>query len=292
LEHYLAQASDGCFNRGIKIVRETSTGKLGVLKMLQPDIVCPGHGIREICILKNLERQRDGGHANIVRLLDSDDGCQHPHDIPWMVTDLCDRDTLAQLIDSYAKQCMHLPEAFLWHVFESLAAAVEFCHTWGVVHQDVSLHNVFLQSNTEGHTYPAIQLGDFGCAVEQHNFIQSTFENPLPGNPNFMPPEGYLGQESCDIYQVGLVVLCLCMCESDTTESLPDFFNGMNTCARKISPELYRLIVWCLSKEMEQRPSATMLAESIRNIVSAKPINREPLAVESLVILQKETGSI
>jgi serine/threonine protein kinase len=285
-----AEASDGYSNRGIKIVQETSTGKLGVLKMLQPDITCPGHAIREICLLKNLTRQSDRGHANIVHLLDSDDGCQHPHDIPWIVTDLCDTGTLAQLVDNYAKQNMHLPEAFLWHIFESLAAAVLFCHTWGVVHQDISLHNVFLQSNTEVYTYPDTQLGDFGCAVDQHNFVQSTFENPFPGNPKFMPPEGYQGQKPCDIYQVGLVVLCLCMCESDTTESLPDFLNEMNACGREISPELKRLIVWCLSEEMEQRPSATMLAESIRNTVSARPINREPLVYESLATVEKQPG--
>ncbi|KAK7187160.1 kinase-like protein [Paraphaeosphaeria sporulosa] len=276
-------ASDSCTNRGIKLVQENSTGKWCILKMLPPDILRPGNAMREICVLQNLNRQGKTGHTNIVRLLDFADGCQHPHDIPWMVTELCDRGTLAQLVENYASQGVHLPEAFLWYAFERLAAAVQFCHNSGVVHRDITPTNIFLHSNTDMHTYPNLQLGDFGCAADEHYLLESTVEILSPGNPDFMPPEGYLVQASCDIYQVGLVVLCLCMRETDPTESLADFFNEMNTCGRQISTDLKRLIIWCLSREAAQRPSAEVLVASIDRIVSERQSNRKTFAFESLI---------
>lgn len=283
-------AADGCSNRGIKFVQEISTGKWCVLKMLPPDILCPGHAMREICVLENLDRQNDKEHADVIRLLDFDDGCRHPHDIPWMVTELCDRGTLAQLVDSYASQGMHLPEAFLWHVFERLTAVVQFCHNLRVVHRDITPTNVFLHSNTDMYTYPNVRLGDFGCAVNEHGLTPWTRDTLSPGNPDFMPPEGCLPQASSDIYQIGLVVLCLCMRESDPTESLADFFSGVNTCGREISPELKRLILWCLCRQEGQRPSAEMLAASIQRIVSERRISEEPIKFETLVEMPKDVG--
>ncbi|KAF2443721.1 kinase-like protein [Karstenula rhodostoma CBS 690.94] len=289
LSDYDIHTSDGCSNRGIKLVQEISTGKWCVLKMLPPDMSCPGHAMREICVLHNLNRPNNSD-ADIVRLLDFDDGCKHPHDIPWIVTELCDRGTLAQLVDSHASQSRHLPEAFVWHVFERLAAAVQFCHDLGVVHRDITPANVFLHSNTKMQTYPDVRLGDFGCAVDERDFSRLTLETLSPGNPDFMPPEGCMVQASSDVYQVGLVVLCLCMCETDLTECLADFYGGMDTCGRRISPELKRLIVWCLSREAGQRPSAEMLVASIQRVVSERRINKETVAFERLLEVRKGMG--
>lgn len=261
----VSRISDGSSNRRVKLVQDISTGKWGILKMLTPDIVYPDHAMREICVLQNLTRLAEEGQTDIVRLLDFDDGSQHPHDIPWMLMELCDRGTLAQLVKDYSNKGMHLPEAFLWHVLEQLATSVQFCHSTGVLHRDITPANVFLQTNPEAHTYPHVRLGDFGCAFNEHDWTQMTLATLSPGNPSFMPPEGYTVEASCDIYQVGLVILCLCMGEVDPTESLADFY----TDGRKISPELNHLLAWCLAAEATQRPSAEMLIASIQRIIAA-----------------------
>ncbi|KAJ4289649.1 hypothetical protein N0V90_010978 [Kalmusia sp. IMI 367209] len=288
LSHCGSQTSDGCFNRGIKLIQENSTGRLCVLKMLPPDICSPGHAAHEIRILRDLKRYNGcGGHANVLRLLDADDGSKHPHDIPWTVTELCDRGTLAQLVKLYGDERLHLPEAFLWHVFEGLSEAVRFCHGQGVVHRDITLTNVFLQSSGRRHAYPRIQLGDFGCAVTRTDLAQFPFGSFFPGNPRFMPPEGCEAEPACDIYQIGLVLLCLYMCDLNPTECLADFLNGQDARGGKGSRELEILVKWCLASKGEERPSADVLVKKIRKL---KVERQGGSLFEELMEMQKEVG--
>ncbi|KAF1979273.1 kinase-like protein [Bimuria novae-zelandiae CBS 107.79] len=264
LVHGGGQVSDGCFNRGIKLVQDVSSGQLAVLKMLSPDILCPGHAAREIRILKDLFGHGDVAHENAVRLLDSNEGVKHPHDIPWAVTDLCDAGTLAQLIKMYGDGRLFLPEEFIWHVFDGLAKAVRFCHAQGVIHRDITLTNVLLGSPSQNDTYPTVQLGDFGCAVTQKDMVQSSLANLLPGNPRFLPPEGCEAHKASDIYQTGLVVLCLYMRDNDPTESLADFAAEADTHGQICSPELKSLIEWCMAAKSTERPSAEILVRKIQ----------------------------
>ena len=273
LTHRGSQVSDGCFNRGIKLVEDVSSGNLCVLKMLPPDILCPDHAAREIHLLRSLSQHGGEIQTNLVRFMDSYNGAEHPHDIPWVVTAFCNSGTLAQLVKRYQDEGIRLPEAFLWHVFEGLAKALRFCHSQGVMHRDITLSNVFLHSKNLDDTYPVIQLGDFGCAVRQEGSAPPSVEHLFPGNPGFLPPEGCEAHAASDVYQLGLVVLCLYMANLDPIESLADFIAEGNTHERLYSQKLTELIQWCMVTEMSKRPNAeTCWIRTKRQISGGPPL--------------------
>lgn len=86
---------------------------------------------------------------------------------------------LSSLVDRYRAFHRYLPEKFLWHVFNSLAHAVDAMHRTRDnrvgVNKDIKLLNIFLgyedvraDANGGGlrqdSPYPCIKLGDFGLA--------------------------------------------------------------------------------------------------------------------------------
>lgn len=265
LTHRGSQVSDGCYNRGIKLVEEISTGQLCVLKMLPPDIICPGHATREIRILRDIVQSGGKRHANIVQFQGSDEGSEHPHDIPWLVTDFCNSGTLAQLVQTYEDEDRSLPEAFLWHTFEGLAQALRFCHERGIVHRDITLSNIFLHSDNLDDAYPLVRLADFGCATWSEDTDGISLGDPSPGNPRFSPPEGFLARTACDVYQLGLAIFCLYMANVEPIKNLADLLHEEDQHEQIYTQELRDLMYWCMATEGSKRPSAAMVVRKVQD---------------------------
>lgn len=131
---------------------------------------------------------------------------------------------LAKLKGLYKVHYRYLPEAFLWHVFHSLAVAARAMgpgddlttslktigpaeldmHAGCILHMDLKPGNILLgypepheQSNRHGGlqtldrvgeipVYPMIKLSDFGCS---HWVEEDVYFNRHLGTPGYKPPE-------------------------------------------------------------------------------------------------------
>lgn len=265
--------SNGFFNRGINLVQDLEENRMCVQKLLPPEPYHSGYVEREIRILKGIE------HPNILKLYGADLG-QHKHDIPWTCTEFCEGGTLMQAMKLYISMDEHFPEAFLWHLFESLAEAVRYCHngsrkgeegyieSWDpVIHRDIILTNIFLHHSGETNTYAIVKLGDFGCAVTLGEVrAKKLMKQDLPAqDPLYVPPEGPGAAQCCDIFQIGLVMMCFYtrVEKPDKRASVfehDEWRYGYDNYSQK----LRRLISSCLIDYEPDQPSAEVLLESIR----------------------------
>ena len=169
LDAGIANGGVGALNEGVDLVVKKAAPRKGQVCVLKRIGIKPGSGAvlkREIEILHILQ------HPNIVGFIDGYIP-RNLHGQAHLVLEYCDRGNLRDLIKSYLKRNsynpdrspMYIPEAFLWHVFESLASALAYIHhgvmgddlrnpsvpkhqeEWPLIlHRDIKPENIFLQS--------------------------------------------------------------------------------------------------------------------------------------------------
>ncbi|KAI4249077.1 MAG: hypothetical protein LQ352_005731, partial [Teloschistes flavicans] len=111
---------------------------------------------------------------------------------------------LGRLYYFYKRNQLILPEAFIWHVFWSIANALCHCRHgtnqsritrpgWDlIVHGDVKPGNIFLTDRQVNEAYPTVKLGDFGTAypvIETNPKLRAWKSTYSYGTPYFMAPE-------------------------------------------------------------------------------------------------------
>ncbi|KAL8739999.1 MAG: hypothetical protein Q9190_007250 [Brigantiaea leucoxantha] len=113
---------------------------------------------------------------------------------------------LQELRDFYARHKLAFPEAFVWHVFWSMASALCYCYHghnrsdvtrpgWDhIIHGDVKPANMLLSAPDERFTsiYPTVKLGDFGTAYtvdDQKPKVRAWKSTFTYGTMHFMAPE-------------------------------------------------------------------------------------------------------
>jgi len=108
------EISQGAFNGGINKVEDLHTGRICIQKLLAPRSSSnrfSGVAEREINILRQLK------HPNIVEVVGYDLP-EHRCDVPSIYMEYCEQGTLEKVAERYIKRDKHVPEAFLWKVFE------------------------------------------------------------------------------------------------------------------------------------------------------------------------------
>lgn len=260
----------GFFNRGVHLVRELYNDRPNtfVMKVLPSRSMYRGYAKREVDILFQLK-----DHPNIVQYCDSY-APYHRHAAPWLVMYYCNQGILI----SFVHKVKSLPALFIWHVFESLAEAVRYSHTgpmdgysalWDPVsHIDIIPGNItFHKEDDRNEVYPTVKLTDWGCAVTQSEVnTKRLIGADLPvQDRNCIPPEGYMGSEAADIYQVGLVVKDLLKHTRREHGDL-EFFVAVST-----------------SWESCERPRAAVLLDGLRDrreyLTETGHLTYEPLAM-------------
>jgi serine/threonine protein kinase len=272
---------DGTYNQGIRLVRDDVNGEIRIMKILPSEAMYPGYQIREMNILSRVI------HRNIITLY----GVHLPspvterHASPYLVTEYCDKGTLASLIKTWNDRGELIPESFVWQVFEALVTAVQYLHhgpypynaaayNWDpITHRDIIPSNIFLKSSpqVDPGDYPiSIKLADFGCAITDSEMAAQNYSvRDLPAVSGlYRPPEGAQATEATDMYQVGLVIsLMYCMMDSpsdDVAEAVSltrDHLKGYKGC----SPELRMYIEMCLDDDEDQRPDSNFFVLRIQS---------------------------
>eukprot|EP00750_Incisomonas_marina_P023648 INCI5049.10.p1 GENE.INCI5049.10~~INCI5049.10.p1 ORF type:complete len:412 (-),score=52.81 INCI5049.10:620-1855(-) len=121
----------------------------------------PITSVREINILKRLSaaRARDGGHPNIVQLLEIVVGKQREG--VFLVFEYCEHD-LAALIDNMKRA---FSESEMKCLLKQLLGAVDYLHSHWIIHRDLKMSNLLYNGRGQ------LKLADFGLA--------RTFTDPI-----------------------------------------------------------------------------------------------------------------
>jgi hypothetical protein len=167
---------DGYCNEGISIYTINHTDKLALCKGItidDADQVLGEHPPDEVEVHKYLSP-----HPSIPQFFKYNPPERDPPRDPQIgriYMEYCDRGSLLDL-ERLGNQ---LPEAFIWHVLESLLKAFCWLHhgirdpshastsapdpNWyPVLHKDLKTANVFLTNSDSGSVYPRVLLADFG----------------------------------------------------------------------------------------------------------------------------------
>ncbi|KAL8686529.1 MAG: hypothetical protein Q9218_007040 [Villophora microphyllina] len=118
----------GALNEGINLVEDTKTGKHVVQKMLDPNNRVL---LRELILLQVLD------HPNIIKYVDGflDTSSWYRHEASIYI-EYCNLGNAQHLLNKYHHRNIgkadddkdYIPEVFIWHMFRSLASALQYLH--------------------------------------------------------------------------------------------------------------------------------------------------------------------
>lgn len=250
--------------------RDTRTESTVALKFLLPERLADQQSCQRL--RQEAQAIMSLRHKHIVSVLDI-----RENEItgPYIVMELIDGKNLTEFLPLPQKQALD--------ICASIADALAYAHSRGMIHRDIKPSNVMLSRDG------VIKLVDFGLAKvfepENPKHIPLTRTSELVGTPLYMSPEQCFGQDldaRSDIYQLGcLLYQCL--------TGLPPFegSNSFEAMFKHVSQEanydnLPESISSVLKQAMHKNPSSrfgdmSQLAMALRSThcghLLAKPIN-------------------
>jgi serine/threonine protein kinase len=230
---------------------------------------------------------------------------QHPHIVqvyevgerasgPYLALELVSGGSLAgRLADG------PLPPRVAAELVATLAGAVHYAHTHGVVHRDLKPANVLLVECTNladpadstaksvksaDHLQP--KIADFGLARLLADEPGTTASGTIIGTPSYMAPEQAIGSRAvgpaADTYALGAILYeCLTgrppFRAATTVETLDQVRSVDPVAPSRLQPavprDLNTVCLRCLEKDPPKRyPSAAALAEDLRRFLDGRPV--------------------
>ncbi|MCC6297780.1 MAG: protein kinase [Anaerolineales bacterium] len=150
-------------------------------------------------------------HNNIVQILDFDATEGHP----YIVMEYLKGPSLAAHLRFIHQNGMRLSFQHAARLLTSLAAALDYAHTQGIIHRDIKPANILLHNRLgefqigdpiSDNVEPVIT--DFGLVRIVHSAVQ-TVSGAISGTPAYMSPEQAGGKKvdfRTDIYSLGIVL--------------------------------------------------------------------------------------
>ncbi|MFL5499850.1 MAG: protein kinase domain-containing protein [Gemmatimonadaceae bacterium] len=186
-------------------------------------------------------------------------------------------------LETLVKQKGPLPNGRVVHILRQVCESLEEAHATGLVHRDIKPANIHL--GRVGLRHDFVKVLDFGLVKETASAKMGDSLSTIPGQlalgtPGYMAPEMALGEPidgRADIYALGCVAYYLL-----TGELVFEAETAVQMIARhlqaspippsertdnRVSPDLERLILKCLSKDPMARPqTATQLIQALEFI--------------------------
>jgi tetratricopeptide (TPR) repeat protein len=231
--------------------------------------------------LARFEREADAlarlQHPHIVRVYEAG---QH-RGRPYLALEYIEGGTLAERL---AGREYSADESA--RLVESLALAVHYAHSLGVVHRDLKPGNILL-SGPEGRPL----ISDFGLA-KQSDAADLTLTGDVLGTPGFIAPELIRGDKSSgptvDVYSLGAILYQLLAgrppYQGDTVLATLDLARSADpTPLRSLRPsvpgDLETICLKCLQREPQKRyATAADLADDLARSLRGEPIRAKPAA--------------
>jgi serine/threonine protein kinase len=219
-------------------------------------------------------------HPNIVGIHDVGE-CEGQH---FFSMDYIEGKSLADVLKDQALAPKHAAE-----MLQTIAAAMHYAHTEGVVHRDLKPSNVLLDAGGS----PLIT--DFGLAKQVQGgggASQMTMAGTVVGTPSYMPPEQAAGRIELvnvrsDVYSLGAILYELLSGRppfrgAGVMETLKAVLENEPVALRVLSPSIPRdletICHKCLQKEPEKRyATAKELADELGRFLRGEPILAQPI---------------
>ena len=135
-------------------------------------------------------------HPNIVPIY----GVEEKDTLVWIVMALIDGETLG---DRLAREGT-LPAPETERILSSVADALTYAHSRGVIHRDIKPDNILLERNSR-----RVLVTDFGIARASEGDGRLTLTGVAVGTPTYMSPEQAMGDGEIDgrsdLYSLGIV---------------------------------------------------------------------------------------
>jgi tRNA A-37 threonylcarbamoyl transferase component Bud32 len=238
------------------------------IKLIRPEMLRSQHGESAEIITQRFRREAEAA-ANLrsphtVELYDfgvTDDGTM------YYVMELLDGMDLQSLVRAHGP----LPAGRAIALLRQVCASLEEAHTRGLVHRDIKPANI--HAGRLGLQHDFVKVLDFGLvkSIAGANVEQSlaTAAGSTPGTPAYMAPEMALGEPvdaRADIYSLGCVAYYL-LTGAMVFESA-NLYQSIAMTLRDeppppsqrtnnpIPPALERLVLTCLAKKPNDRPSS------------------------------------
>jgi serine/threonine-protein kinase len=190
----------------------------------------------------------------------------------YYAMELLDGEDLARLVERDGPQ----PVKRTRHILRQVAAALVEAHESGLVHRDVKPQNVMLC--TRGGMRDFVKVLDFGLVkdIATASDVKITSERSIAGTPLYMAPESILSPETvgpaADVYAVGCVAYFLLTGRTpfegnNLVEVCADHVHAVpeppSTHASAVPPELDALVLRCLEKKPDARPTTRELEAAL-----------------------------
>jgi serine/threonine protein kinase len=267
-----ALASENLLGERFKIEKELGRGGMGVvlkahdtlldravaIKMISKELA-EGGGLKGTQIIQRFLIEARAAaklvHPNVVTLYDVVDAKP-----PYIVMEYVDGTTLRDIVEREGP----LELARACNVCAQVAKGLAAAHAQGMIHRDIKPENVIISGEKA-------KILDFGLA-QLHELKKATSNEPILGTPGYMAPEQIMGKEATaasDVFALACVFVF--------SLTGRDLFDGADVrdILRKVvreDPDLSQLpvgaslrpmITRALSKNPEERPTASEMAEAL-----------------------------
>lgn len=167
----------------------------------------------------------------------------------YMIIDYCPGGELFDYIVKNDK----LPEPTAALLFQQIASAIAYCHSYGVAHRDLKPENVLISK------FPIVKVSDFGlCGFISDQQMMKTF----CGSPCYCSPEclcrvQYDGRLS-EVWSLGVILYAMVTGEhpwniTNTSIMLRQILKGSYTVPNFVSPKCKELIQGMMKVDPHQR---------------------------------------
>ncbi len=227
-------------------------------------------------------------HPNIVQVYD----VGQAGEMPYFTLEYVEGGTLSRKI---AKQMLSPDESA--KLLFTLANAVAYAHSRGVIHRDLKPANILVSADGQP------KIADFGLARRTDDVSHLTVDGTILGTPNYMSPEQAAGNQAAigplsDVYTLGAIFYELLVGRppfkaASAWEVIQQVRTVEPTPPSTLQPGIVRdletICLKCLQKEPGKRyESARHLADDLQRFVNNEPINARPIGQwERLVRLCK-----
>mgnify|MGYP002626734033 CR=1 FL=1 len=159
----------------------------------------------------------------------------------------------------------------IWNIFYQCMSGLNYLHSMGVIHRDISPQNIFMTKNK------IIKIGDFGVSAKfkDKEILKkiTSLKDTVVGKAEFMAPEvsNKCYNEKSDIFSMGCVFYKILFLKNYQNETF--HFGGNNKNIRKVESgiipsisdiNLKEILTQMLEKDAEIRPDAKIVFEKIK----------------------------